>query len=535
MLHERLGLKVNPAVFFTSAGAIVLFVALGALFPAATGEVFASIQRFIVDTFGWFYIAAVAVFLAFVIWLLVGPYGSLRLGPDDAEPEYGYASWFAMLFSAGMGIGLLFYSVAEPILHFAEPPTGAGGTVAAAREAMHLTFFHWGLHAWAIYIVVGLSLAWFTFRRGLSLRIRSAFYPIFGERIRGPVGDAIDIFAVLGTMFGIATSLGLGVMQINAGLDHLGVIEVSTSGQLLLIALITAVATASVVSGLDGGIKRLSELNLILGLGLLLLVFAAGPTLFLLRSLVESVGRYFQHLVGTTFRTHAFEGTDWQASWTTFYWAWWIAWSPFVGMFIARISRGRTIREFVGGVLLVPTLLTFVWLVVFGNTALHLELFGGGGIVEAVKSNLPVALYEVLERLPFTQVTAVLATVVIGTYFVTSSDSGSLVIDILTSDGDLDPPVRQRIFWALTEGAVAAVLLVTGGLKALQTAAITTALPFTALMLLMCWSLARDLRAHARPLPRAVVERPRPAGARAARSDRPSGVPMPPAGEPAAD
>jgi choline/glycine/proline betaine transport protein len=497
MVVEKYGLKLNPWVFGPSAALIVLFVLLGVLMPRRVEVAFTAAQAFIVQTFGWFYIASVGFFLFFVLWLMISRYGDVRLGPDDSRPEYRFGTWLAMLFSAGMGIGLLYFSVAEPITHFSAPPVGEPGSVDAARRAMNLTFFHWGLHAWAIYIVVGLSLAYFTYRHNLPLTIRSAFYPLFGERIYGPIGNVVDTFAVVGTMFGISTSLGLGAMQVNTGLAHLGWLPVSATNQLILISVITLIATTSVMSGLDRGIKLLSEMNMILGLLLVLFVFLVGPTIFLLSSLVQSIGFYLQNLVGTTFRTDAFIGTAWQANWTMFYWGWWIAWSPFVGMFIARISRGRTIREFIAGAMLVPTFLTFVWLVVFGNTALHLELFGVGGIVEAVKANTSVALFVFLEKLPWATISSVLAIVVIATYFVTSSDSGSMVIDILTADGELDAPVVQRVFWALTQGAVAAALLLSGGLSALQTAAIITALPFCGVMLLMCYSLLLGLREEA--------------------------------------
>ncbi|MGM0577898.1 MAG: BCCT family transporter [Myxococcota bacterium] len=492
-------MKVNPVVFFVSAGVILIFVVLAAAFTEPTAAAFDAIQAFIVGRFGWLYIGSVAFFLGFVIYLFFSRYGDIRLGKDDEEPAYSNTSWFAMLFSAGMGIGLLFYSVAEPILHMSQPPHADPGTVEAARQAMVLTFFHWGMHAWAIYIVVGLSLAYFSYRHDLPLTIRSAFYPLLGKRIHGAGGDVVEILAVFGTLFGIATSLGLGVMQINSGLAHLGLLDHSTTNQLFLIAGITLVATASVVSGLDRGIRRLSEMNLFLGLILVLFVFAVGPTVFLLGTFVQSVGTYLSDLVAMTFRTDAFVGTEWQSKWTMFYWGWWISWSPFVGMFIARVSRGRTIRQFIMGVLLVPTLLTFLWLVIFGNTAIHMELFEGGGIAAAVQDSVPVALYVMLERLPWQGISVTLATLVIATYFVTSSDSGSLVIDILTSGGEPNPPVAQRIFWALTEGAVASVLLLTGGLAALQTAAITTALPFCVVLIAMCVSLRKGLRAEHRP------------------------------------
>ena len=492
---QRLGLTVNGPVFLTSAVLILAFVVFGAVFTDTARSVFSSVQSGITTYGGWFYTLSVAVFLAFVLGLLVSPYGRVKLGPDDSEPDYSYTAWFAMLFSAGMGIGLLFYSVAEPLLHFTSPPTGEGGTAEAARRAMQITFFHWGVHAWAIYIVVGLSLAYFAYRHDLPLTLRSALYPIVGDRIYGPIGHTVDTVAVLGTMFGVATSLGLGVMQVNAGLSYLLGIPSATWVQLLLIGGITAMATISVVLGLDAGIRRLSELNLGLGLLLVLFLFAAGPTVFLMDAFVQNLGGYLQNIVSMTFRTYAFEGGDWQSSWTLFYWAWWISWSPFVGMFIARISRGRTIREFILGVLLVPTMVTFLWLTIFGDTAIQMVLNGGGeAVVEATNDSIPTALFALLGEFPLAGLSSAIATFVVVTFFVTSSDSGSLVIDIITSGGEHDPPVAQRIFWAVTEGSVAAVLLVAGGLNALQTAAITTALPFTAVLLVICYGLAKGLR-----------------------------------------
>lgn len=492
---ERVGMKVNPVVFFVSAGAILVFVVLGGVFTNELDRWFVGLQESIVRNLGWIYILSVAVFLVFSIWLCVSRYGHVRLGPPGERPKYGYFTWFSMLFSAGMGIGLLFYSVAEPILHFTEPLVSEPMSREAATEALHLAFFHWGLHAWGIYIVVGLSLSYFTYRRGLPLSVRSALYPLLGNRIDGLAGDVVEILAVFGTLFGVATSLGIGALQINEGLSYLDVMSVSRTNQLVLITGITAIATMSVVSGLDRGIRRLSELNLVLGLFLLFFVLVTGPTVFLISSFVQGLGYYGQHLIETTFRTGAFDAAkQWQSSWTMFYWAWWISWSPFVGMFIARVSRGRTIREFILGVLFVPSLVAFLWFSVFGSTALYIELFGNGGIAESVQESIPTALYVLLGQLPWPTFTAALATIVIVTYFVTSSDSASLVIDILTASGDPNPPVGQRVFWALAEGAVAAVLLVAGGLRALQTAVITMALPFTFVLAIMCWGLFRALR-----------------------------------------
>jgi len=500
-------MKVNPYVFYPASVIILLFVAVGVIDAETMGETFNVLQSFIVETFGWFYIMAVAAFLVFVIYLAVSPYGRLRLGGDDERPEFSYFTWFAMLFSAGMGIGLVFYGVAEPLLHFGNPHNAEALSVEAAREAINITFFHWGLHAWAIYIVIGLSLSYFAYRHGLPLTIRSTLYPILGRHIHGPAGHVVDALAVFGTLFGLATSLGLGVMQIHAGLEYLGLFPDVVEGkadpsdvwyQVALIVVITLAATASVASGVGKGIRRLSELNLALATLLLLFVFLAGPTIFLLNTFVQSVGRYGASLVQMTFRTDAFIGLDWQKSWTMFYWGWWISWSPFVGMFIARVSRGRTVREFITGVLLVPTLLTFFWMVVFGGTGIDLARDPAVEVnmVGAVQQNVSTAVFVMLEQLPLTVITTVLTTLVVAVFFVTSSDSGSLVIDILTSGGHPDPPAWQKMFWALVEGAVAAILLVAGGLQALQTAAIVTALPFAAIMLLICFALYKGLRAE---------------------------------------
>ena len=494
-------------VFFISAGLILLVCLYGAGLSEHAAVTFSSTQRWLVTNFGWFYMASIAFFFGFVVYLAFSRFANIKLGPDDSEPDYSYISWFAMLFSAGMGIGLLFFGVSEPLTHFAQPPSGIGGTTAAANRAMEITFFHWGLQAWSVYIVVGLSLAYFSFRHGLPLSVRSALYPLIGDRIYGPIGHAVDIFAVLGTMFGVATSLGLGVMQVNAGLNFLFGVEISTYVQILLIVFITGIATISVVAGLDAGIRRISELNLLLALVMLVFILVAGPTATLLSALMQNVGGYLSSMVDMTFNLYAYEPKEWMGDWTLFYWGWWISWSPFVGMFIARISRGRTIREFIIGVLLVPAGFTFLWLSLFGNTALTMELADSGvDLVTAALEDSPTALFAMLDQLPWSNVMSLVATLLIITFFVTSSDSGSLVIDIITSGGNEDPPVWQRIFWAITEGAVAAALLLAGGLSALQAAAISSALPFAFVMLLMCYGLYEGLQMETirrpyRPLP----------------------------------
>ncbi|BAV65581.1 BCCT family transporter [Sphingobium cloacae] len=487
---------MNPRVFWGSS-LIALFLLAGALLAPGTSDiVFRQAQAWVIDRFGWFYIASVAGFLVVVIGLAISPAGRLRLGPDDAEPDFPYISWLAMLFAAGMGIGLMFFAVAEPIQHYSAPPEVEAGTILAAREAMVITFTHWGVHAWAIYAIVGLSLAYFTYRKGLPLTLRSGLYPVLGKRIHGWAGDAVDIFAICGTLFGIATSLGLGVAQMGAGLSYVYGLPNTTTVQAWLIVIVMGIATLSVLSGLDRGVRRLSEFNLILAILLMLFVLVTGPTLFLLNALVQNFGLYLDHFFIRTFTLYAYEPRAWMADWTLFYWAWWIAWSPFVGMFIARISRGRTLREFVIGVLLVPTGFTFLWMTVFGNTAIHLDLgIAAGAIADAVRADLSTALFGFLEYLPGPAFTSTLAILLVGVFFVTSADSGSLVIDTLASGGADETPRWQRIYWCVVLGAVAMLLLLAGGLGALQAATLVAALPFCFIMILLAYSMVRQASA----------------------------------------
>ena len=487
--------SILPQVFYPSAGLVLLMVVMSFVAPAQSEAMFSAAKMWVATEAGWFTVLAVAGFLVFVVGVGFSAFGKLKLGPDHSQPDYSYATWFAMLFAAGMGIGLMYFGVAEPVMHFADPPVGDPLTVAAARQAMRITFFHWGIHAWAIYAVVALSLAYFAYRHGLPLRIRSSLYPLIGERIYGPIGHAVDTFAVLGTIFGLATSLGFGVIQINAGLNYLFDIEISTLVQVILIIVITLIATGSVVSGLDRGVRRLSELNMIMAVALLAFVLVMGPTVHLMQALVQNTGMYVSSLFSMTFNLYAYEPSGWIGGWTLFYWGWWIAWSPFVGMFIARISRGRTVREFVVGVLAVPLGFTFLWMTIYGNTALYMEMVGGvDGLVETVSRDSSLALFFFLQQLPLSSITSLLAVILVAIFFVTSSDSGSLVIDMLSSKGEEESPVWQRIFWALLEGVVAIALLIAGGLAALQAATIAAALPFTVVMILACWGLLRAMR-----------------------------------------
>ncbi len=481
---------------FAPAVIVTLLLVVGTLSnPTLAGEWFASTLAFITRTFGWFYMLAVAMFLLFIVGIAISRFGNIRLGPDHAQPEYPFPVWFAMLFSAGYGIALLFFGVAEPVLHFAEPPLGAAQTVDAARQAMQIAFFHWGFHIWAIYGLVGLVLAYFAFRHGLPLSIRSALYPLIGEKIHGPIGHTVDVFAILGTLFGIATTLGLSVTQINAGLHYLWPsIPVSTTVQVISIALITCLAIFSVVAGMEKGVKRLSIINMALAIVLMLFVFLAGPSILILETFLQNTGSYLNNIVERTFNLQAYSRSDWIGNWTLFIFGWTIAWAPFVGLFIARISRGRTIREFVFGVMLVPSLFTFLWFSIFGDTALNLIMNEGyTALIGEVQSNTAIALFKLYERLPLTEVVSFMTVILIITFFVTSSDSGSLVIDSLSAGGRTDTPVWQRVFWASTEGVIAAVLLIAGGLSALQTMTIATALPFAVIMLLSAWGLWRAL------------------------------------------
>lgn len=488
--------EINPRVFWGASGIIALLLVTTLAMPGTADAAFKAAQAWAIDTFGWFYISAVAVFLIVVLALGFGPAGKLKLGPDDAEPDFPYLSWLAMLFAAGMGIGLMYFAVAEPIQHYIAPPDVDPGTILAAREAMAITFHHYGVHAWAIYALVGLSLAYFTYRKDMPLTLRSGLSPILGKRIDGPLGDAIDIFAVCGTVFGVSTSLGFGVSQMTAGLAYEYGLPDTITMKIIVIVLVMGAATLSVLSGADRGIRRLSELNLVLAVLLMLFVMAVGPTLFLLRALVQNFGLYLDHFVKRTFTLYAYEPRAWMADWTLFYWAWWIAWSPFVGMFIARISRGRTIREFVIGVLFVPTAFTFLWMTVFGNTAISLDLGGAaGGIADAVQANLSTALFKFLEYLPAASVTSTLAILLVAVFFVTSADSGALVIDTLASGGAEETPRWQRMYWCVLLGATATLLLVAGGLGALQSATLLAALPFCFIMLLLAVGLVRQTNA----------------------------------------
>ncbi len=505
---------VERWVFWPAAGIVLAFVAVALAAPRATEDVFSAVQGWIVRDFGWYYVIAAAAFVVFAIWIGFSRFGDIVLGQDDEAPEFSTLSWLSLLFAAGMGIGLVFYGVAEPLSHFASPRPGVtGDDDALAQQALTQTFLHWGLHAWAIYVVVGLALAYAIHRRSRPVSIRWALEPLLGKRVVGGWGNLIDVLALIGTLFGVATSLGLGVLQIGSGLEYTGAAENTRGLQIGLIVIVTLIAVGSLLSGVGKGMKILSNINLVLAAVLLVFVLFVGPTQFLLGEFVQSIGQYVQGFVGLAFDTSAFAGRagqEWQGAWTTFYWGWWMSWAPFVGIFIARISRGRTVRQFVLGVLFVPTLLTFLWFAIMGGTALYDQLHGTGDLVGAEGSvSVEQVLFQLLGGMPAGSVLVIGAIILIGVFFVTSADSGALVMGMIATGGQIEPKNWIRVFFAGVTALVAVALLLAGGLNALKTAAITTALPFSVVMVLMCWStviaFTRERRAYARAERRALM------------------------------
>jgi len=487
--------QLNKKVFGSASAIIIALLLYTAVLPKQAQSLFTLIQASIIENGSWFYVLTVAFIFFFVIFLGLSRYGDIRLGPDHSTPDYSLGSWLSMLFAAGMGIGLMFFGVAEPLMHYLSPPTADTGTVAAVQEAMKMTFFHWGLHAWAIYAIVALVLAYFSYRHNLPLTLRSALYPLIGDRIYKWPGHLVDIFAVVSTVFGVATSLGLGASQVNAGFSYLFDIDVSTTNQIIIMCGITALAVISVATGLDKGIKILSETNMILAVVLLLLIFVLGPTVFLLQAYLQNIGDYLADIVHNTFNLFAYKKTNWIGGWTIFYWGWWLAWAPFVGLFIARISRGRTIREFIIGVMLIPTVFTLFWMTVFGNSAIDLVYNQGiTALGDMVSKDSSVALFVFFDNFPLTSVLSFFSVLMIVIFFVTSCDSGAMVVDMLCSHGKNDTPLWQRVYWAVGIGIVAAILLLAGGLNALQTMTIASALPFTIVLLLAIAGLIKSLR-----------------------------------------
>ncbi|MDQ1125809.1 choline/glycine/proline betaine transport protein [Microbacterium sp. SORGH_AS 505] len=486
--------KASVWVIAPAAVVAVVFSAFAIALPAQAEAFFGTIQGAIIDTFSWYYVLITAFFVAFCLFLGFSRFGDIRLGKDDDKPEFSTGAWFSLLFAAGMGIGLVFYGVSEPLSHFVDPKPGVEGTSAQlAQSALTQTYLHWGVQAWAVYVVVGIALAYAIHRRGRPLSIRWALEPILGRRVRGGWGNAIDAIALVGTLFGVATSLGLGVLQISSGLDSAGIIkDPSLLVQVIIIAVITTAVLFSVLSGVTRGMKWLSSLNLILAGLLLLFVLFTNDTFYLLREWVQSIGAYLQNFVGLSFSVSAFQGAEgqaWQATWTSFYWGWWISWAPFVGIFIARVSRGRTVREFVMGVLIVPTLVGVLWFAVLGGSAIKLQLDEPGVMTQADGSvNVEGALFQLFEHLPAPLLLTIGALILIALFFVTSADSGALVMGMIATGGDPEPSKPVRTLFTLITALLAIALLIAGGLTALQTAAIIIALPFSIVMLLICWS-----------------------------------------------
>ena len=495
---QLVGLDIHNPVFVVSALLIVLFVAAALIAPAEAQSLLDGAKNWSIKHFDWLFMSASNWFVIFCLAIMILPVGRMRLGGADAKPDFSRLSWFGMLFAAGMGIGLMFWAVAEPIAYYTDwwgtPLNVAPNNQAAADAAMAATLFHWGFHPWAIYGVVGVALAYFTFNKGLPLTIRSAFYPLLGERVWGRAGDVIDILAVLATIFGLATSLGFGAQQASSGLNFLFGFEDGLSTQLMVIVGVTSIAVISVIRGLSNGVRILSNFNMLLAMCLLAFVFIVGPTLVILNTMGSTLGGYLENILPLS-NWVARDDEKFFHGWTVFYWAWWVSWSPFVGMFIARISKGRTLREFMSSVLILPVVVTLVWMSVFGGSALEQAQNGIGELANGL-SSVSLAMFQMLENLPLTEISSFIAIILVMVFFVTSSDSGSLVIDSITSGGKLDAPVPQRILWAVLEGLIAIALLYGGGseaLKALQAGAITTGLPFTIILVLMSISLAKAL------------------------------------------
>ena len=492
--------SIDPWVFFIAAGISLAFVLWGVIDADGVGAVADDVLTWIISTFGWVFVIGTAGFLVFAGVLAFSRFGRVRLGRDDDRPEFRTVSWIAMMFSAGMGIGLMFYAVAEPISHMTAPPAGTEepGTAGAAQQAMSISYFHWALHPWAIYAIVGLALAYFTFRKGMPNLISSAFYPLLGDRVKGPIGRSIDILAIFATLFGSATSLGLGALQINSGLDFLWGVEPSDAIAVTIIAVLTLAFVLSAVSGVHRGIQWLSNGNMVLAILLVLFLLIVGPTVFQFETLVESIGGYAAMIVPASFRTGAFGDSEWLSSWTIFYWAWWISWAPFVGTFIARISKGRTVRQFVVGVLGIPSGVSFVWFAVFGGAAIDLQL--GGTDLGEIVGTPEIALFTMLEEFPLASVTSFVVIVLVALFFVSGADAASLVMGMLSSRGSLTPSRPVTVLWGVATGASAAILLLAGGLSSLQQAAIIAAAPFTIVMVGLCVSVFKALAEEAAPL-----------------------------------
>ncbi|MDG6256636.1 MAG: BCCT family transporter [Methanomicrobiaceae archaeon] len=484
----------REAVFFVSSAIILFFIAIGAARPDLLDALSSAIHTAILDHFSWLYLISSFFFLLFAVGLALSKFGTIKLGHDAERPQYSFFGWIAMLFAAGMGIGLLFWGVSEPLIHYLQsPPFLTPETPAAAEFAMTYAFFHWGIHPWAIYTVVSLSIAYFSFRRGMPALISSCLYPVLGGRIYGPAGNLVDVLAVFATVFGTATSLGFGALQIHSGFTHLYGISSAISVTIGLIIIATALFMASAILGVEKGVQILSKINIILACALLLFLLALGPTPYLFNIFSSTLGGYINNIIDLSLQSYPFAGNEWSREWTVFYWAWWISWSPFVGLFIARISRGRTIREFVLTVLTVPPLFTFLWFSVFGGSALYLEQMPGVDLAAIAGNDVSFVLFVFLEHYPFSALLSLIAIFLLIVFFITSADSATVVLSSLTSGGSMIVPLYKKVFWALALSTVAIILLITGGLSALQVMAIMAAFPFMIVMILLCYTLTIGL------------------------------------------
>ncbi|MGD6830794.1 glycine betaine uptake BCCT transporter [Sutcliffiella halmapala] len=485
-------MRMDRSVFKISVGIAVVFVLIGVLIPEQLGAAMEVAKGFVLEKFGWFYQLVATFFLLFAAFMIFSKYGKIKLGKQDTKPEFSRPTWFAMLFSAGMGIGLLFYGVSEPISHFSAPPIGEGGTEQSAILGMRYTWLHWGLHAWAIYAIVALALAYQKYNRNAPGLMSATLHPVLGEKVKGPIGKTVDVVAVFATLFGVAASLGLGSQQINAGLEYLIGIPNNFTVQFIIMAVITALFIVSATTGISKGIKYLSNINMSLAVVLFFVMLILGPTLFLLNMFTSTLGSYVQNVALMGLRLSPFDANEaaWTQGWTVFYWAWWISWTPFVGMFIARVSKGRTIREFTIAVLLVPSLVCALWFTVFGGTGIYLEVIQG---LDVSSQSLETALFFVFQQLPFGALLSVLTVALITTFFVTSADSATFVLGMLTTGGKLNPPNGVKVVWGIILAASTLVLLASGGLTGLQTAIIVSALPLTFIVLVMCYGLYKEL------------------------------------------
>jgi glycine betaine transporter len=517
---EHQSRRIDASVFVVAAGISVTFVLVGVLFQDELASVVGDVLSWVLENLGWLFVLSTAAFLVLVAFLAVSPYGRIRLGQDDDRPEFRTVSWIAMMFSAGMGIGLMFFGVAEPISHLAAPPLGQAkpNTEEAAASAMEWTYFHWALHPWALYAIVGLALGYFCFRRGMPNLISSVFYPLLGERVNGPIGKGIDILAIFATMFGSATSLGLGALQISSGLNFVWDVEATTGLAVVIILVLTALFVVSAISGVERGVQWLSNFNMLVAVGLLAFILVVGPTVYILGTLVSATGDYLGGLVSRSFQTGVFGGSDWLGSWTIFYWVWWMSWTPFVGTFLARISKGRTIREFVVGVLLIPSGVSFVWFAILGGSAINLQLTGEANLVDTV-GKPEVSLFTLLEQFPLSSLTSVVVIILVAVFFVSGADAASIVMGMLTCRGILEPPRAIVAFWGSAMGGVAITLLLAGGLDTLQQAAIVAGAPFALVMIGIAVSFLKALREETlpEPAPRATVTIPEPTPARGSR------------------